>query len=236
LLTFILLSFPIFVLPQTLNINKNDGTVQNYDIGEIDSITFTTTNFDCGDIIHYGGKIYETVLIGNQCWMKKNLDIGIRIDGGLNQRGNAIIEKYCYDDIDSNCSVNGGLYQWNEAMGYLILEGAKGICPGGWHIPSESEFKTLKTAINNNGNTLKALGQGTGDGTGTDSTGFSALMTGYYNVEGGFQSLISETYSWSSTETDEDGATRLGLKDNNNKFGLGHNDKVRGYSVRCIKD
>ena len=56
--------------------------------------------------------------------------------------------------------------------------GAQGICPDGWHIPTPAQFQTLKTAVNNDGNSLKAIGQGSGSGTGTNTSGFSALLAG----------------------------------------------------------
>ena len=65
-----------------------------------------------------GGDYYNTVLIGDQCWLRENLNIGTRIDGILDQTNNTIMEKYCYDNLEANCKTYGGLYQWNEAMQY----------------------------------------------------------------------------------------------------------------------
>lgn len=64
-------------------------------------------------------------------------------------------------------------------MAHDTTRGAKGICPTGWHIPKKTEFDTLTTSVGNNGNSLKAVGQGMGEGTGTDSSGFSALLVDY---------------------------------------------------------
>ncbi len=52
-----------------------------------------------------------------------------------------VIEKYCYDDNPANCDEYGGLYNWNEMMMYE--PGGKGICPDGWHIPSDYEWENL---------------------------------------------------------------------------------------------
>lgn len=60
--------------------------------------------------------------IGSQIWATTNLNIGTRIPGASSQTDNSITEKYCYGDIDYNCSIYGGLYQWNEAMQYSITE------------------------------------------------------------------------------------------------------------------
>jgi len=84
------------------------------------------------------GKTYNTVLIGTQCWMRENLNIGTRIDGSQNQTDNGTIEKYCYDDLESNCDIYGGLYQWDEAMQYVTTQGVQGICPAGWHLPTDA--------------------------------------------------------------------------------------------------
>ena len=108
------------------------------------------------------GNAYNTVEIGNQCWMQENLNVGTPIgsfesDGTtLNpQTDNATIEKYCYGYSthgdagqlatgEANCDTYGGLYQWDEMMQYETQEGTQGICPAGWHIPSDDEWKTLE--------------------------------------------------------------------------------------------
>ncbi|MCX6266484.1 MAG: hypothetical protein NTW16_03900, partial [Bacteroidetes bacterium] len=62
------------------------------------------------------GKIYNTVLIGNQCWMAQNLNIGTKITGPGFQTNNGTIEKWCHNDNDASCAIYGGLYQWDELM------------------------------------------------------------------------------------------------------------------------
>ena len=73
-------------------------------------------DFDCGTatVQDDDGNTYNTVLVGTQCWMKENLNIGNKIDGANQQTDNGLIEKYCYNDDDANCTTYGGLYQWNE--------------------------------------------------------------------------------------------------------------------------
>jgi uncharacterized protein (TIGR02145 family) len=87
----------------------------------------------------YEGKTYNTVAIGNQCWLKENLDVGTQINGSLEQTNNSLIEKYCYGDLAANCTTYGGLYQWNEAMQYVTTPGTQGICPIGWHLPTQTD-------------------------------------------------------------------------------------------------
>ncbi|MDP3830916.1 MAG: FISUMP domain-containing protein, partial [Ignavibacteriaceae bacterium] len=190
-------------------------------------------------IVTYDGKTYHTVQIGSQCWLKENLDVGVMIQGTENASNNGVIEKYCYDNDLSNCTTYGGLYQWNEAMSYNTSPGTKGICPTGWHIPTYAEYGTLKAEVNNDGNTLKEVGQGTGNGIGTNISGFSALLVGwryYENNNVSFVSLRYNTYFWTSTKYDEPYAYDTGLEYDNSGIHLSHGTKEFGFSIRCLKD
>jgi uncharacterized protein (TIGR02145 family) len=190
--------------------------------------------------VTYEGKTYNTVLIGDQCWIKENLDVGTMINStgsGYQQTDNGIIEKYCYDNNPENCETYGGLYEWPEAMQYVHYENAQGICPPGWHIPTFEEFLTLSTTIGGDGNTLKAIGQGYGGGAGTNISGFSALLAGERLENGIFYYFSVFADFWSSTEYDTVYYTHsLALADSNNNFYMGYYLKWRGFSVRCIKD
>jgi len=111
-----------------------------------------------------------------------------------------------------NCDKYGGLYQWAEAIQYKngvtnsifpnpsFSGNMKGICPSGWLIPSNAEFQTLATAVNNDVNALLLTGQGSG----TNTSGFSALFPGHRGNGSGFIGLGHESDIWSSTE---DGAS-----------------------------
>ena len=156
------------------------------------------------------GKIYNTVLIGNQCWLRQNLDIGTRITGAQAQTNNSIIEKYCYNNDPDNCNTYGGLYQWSEAMQYSANPGAKGICPDGWHIPTLEEYMELAQATAGDANSLKAPSQGTGSGAGTNTSGFSALLAGDLYDNSTFESFGENTFIWSSTEYDTQSARKHG--------------------------
>jgi len=184
----------------------------------------------------YQGKTYNTVQIGSQCWLKENLDVGTRVNGSVNQTNNGIIEKYCYNDDPANCTTYGGLYQWNESMQYVTTPGTKGICPTGFHIPTYAELQTLQTIVSNDANSLKAFGQGTGSGVGTNTSGFSALLAGYRNVNNGtFYSLEIHTFFLSSTEYGTNAFT-MELYYNDSPVGFGYFYKGNGFSVRCAKD
>jgi uncharacterized protein (TIGR02145 family) len=190
----------------------------------------------------YAGKTYNTVAIGDQCWLKENLDVGTRINGSLEQTNNSVIEKYCYNDDPANCTTYGGLYQWAEAVQYkngatnttspspAFTGNVQGICPSGWHIPTYAEMQTLATTVGNDGNSLKAVGQGTG----TNTSGFSALLAGYRSIYGGFNDLGPFADFWSSTEGSASSVYYMSLGSYIN-FYVGYG-KGGGFSVRCLND
>ncbi|MBI3189981.1 MAG: hypothetical protein HYZ33_04970 [Ignavibacteriales bacterium] len=199
---------------------------------------FTTSLFvwTCSSPISYEGKTYNTVQIGNQCWFRENLDVGAMIVRTSNQSNNSLLEKYCYNDDTVNCNTYGGLYQWNEAMQYSTAEGVQGICPSGWHVPTLTEFQTLKTAVGNDGNALKEVGQGTGGGVGTNASGFSVLLAGYRYDGGACYYLGEETYSWSSTQYNATNAYYLHLNYYDSNINLNFDYEQNGLSIRCLID
>lgn len=211
------------------------------------NLSLPENNNDLGDLIverycssipvlDYEGIIYNTIRIGNQCWLKENLNIGVKIDQFFNsQLDNNIIEKYCYLDDENNCEKYGGLYEWNETMQYSTSPGSQGICPSGWHIPTLEEFQTLSVTVNNESNPLKMIGQGTGEGTGTNTSGFSALLAGSAE-DGSFYCLGTITNYWTSSEYDAIVTHIMNLTHDTNTILYYISSKFSGISVRCIKD
>jgi uncharacterized protein (TIGR02145 family) len=100
----------------------------------MDAQSLFDKTFVCGENLNdlRDGQSYSTVLIGTQCWMAENLNIGTMLTGSGNQTDNNTIEKYCYHDSTSYCDTYGGLYQWNQMMQYDTIAGTQGICPSGW--------------------------------------------------------------------------------------------------------
>ncbi|MCX6173329.1 MAG: hypothetical protein NTZ27_01050 [Ignavibacteriales bacterium] len=186
--------------------------------------------------VNYGSKTYHTVQIGTQCWLKENLDIGTMKLGTEEQTDNGTIEKYCFNDDPYNCALFGGLYEWNEAMQYDTTQKAQGVCPSGWHLPNLEEFQTLITAVNNDGNALKEIGQGTGNGAGTNTSGFSALLAGYRYSDGRFLEFGQSIRFWISTEKWNTHAYDIGLFNINNFIFVYYTGRNIGYYVRCVKD
>jgi uncharacterized protein (TIGR02145 family) len=199
------------------------------------------------------GKKYDLVLIGNQCWMAQNLNIGTRIDGTADQTDNSTTEKYCYNDLESSCDDGGGFYQWDEAMGYNTTEGDQGICPDGFHLPTDQELKTLEGMADSNygvgdpewnkagcrgsdaGTNLKSTGGWDTGCTGIDALGFKVLSTGYRNTDGSFTSAGTGTFLWSSSQRPEGGIWPRNFSCWN-LICRDYDSDAYGWSVRCIKN
>jgi uncharacterized protein (TIGR02145 family) len=189
------------------------------------------------------GKTYGYVDIGTQRWMCQNLNIGNFINGSINQSNNSTIEKYCFNDNENNCSVYGGLYQWDEMMQYVKTESTKGICTTGWHVPANGEWTTLTNYLGGNNIAAGKMKEAeylhwNSPNTGADnSSRFTALPGGRrLSVGDWFEYLNGSAYFWSSTEDDTIYAWYRSLN-YNNVIVSGYSDfKSYGFSVRCVKD
>ncbi len=204
------------------------------------NLQLTSFNLVCPETptVTYAGKIYNTVQIGNQCWLKENLDVGVMINSSDMPSDNGVIEKYCYNNDKNNSDVYGALYTWDEAMQYETKKGAQGICPEGWHIPTIDEFRALGREVSWFANPLLALGQGSG----TNTSGFCALLAGCMEITdtvNNFKGGNEFTKFWTSDEWDYHIAQYIMIPSSNDgdRFGFEHRDlKKNGYCVRCIKD
>ncbi|MDY6262949.1 MAG: fibrobacter succinogenes major paralogous domain-containing protein [Fibrobacter sp.] len=208
------------------------------------------------------GKVYRTVKIGNQVWMAENLNYADSV------KTPSLLERsWCFDDEPKNCDVTGRLYTWAAAIDSVELyrdmsidcgsykactlpDTVYGICPSGWHLPTETEWEALITniggTISRNGQTWNSdvgqvLKSKTGwkewsySGNGTDTYGFSALPAGIRSsFDGSFHS--DEADFWSSTENDE-AVWSVWLYYGNSVANLiSIAAKYNGCSVRCVKD
>ncbi len=208
----------------------------------------TTSTWTCGDNIvdQRDNKIYTTVLIGTQCWMAQNMNIGTKT-AGANTQGTdcpsaVAIEKYCYSDNEANCTTYGGLYQWNQMMCGSTTEGIQGICPTDWHIPTDAEQYTLENYLKDNGQTCDASRSSAYDcataGTKLKSGGtsnFNGLLAGYRSTDGSFSYLSSYTLLWSSTQSGTSAWYR-NLHSGNTTVTRNLDGKAYGFSVRCLKN
>ena len=238
ILTFVIL-FTVFVgfaQNKTLTLHYPDDRTNVVDISGLDSMTI----FICGvSKVYYKGQTYNTVLIGDQCWLKENLNVGTKININQNSADNGVIEKSCYDDNEENCDLYGGLYSWDEAMQYDTTGGSRGICPEGWHIPTSSELTVLYNEVFGSGNALKQVGQGSGAGAGTNTSGFGALLAGYRHFNSHYGELNIIGHFWSSTldAINRDLAKHMYMNSSTDDI-LFHTGQLYGYGfcIRCIKD
>jgi len=148
----------------------------------------------------------------------------------------------CYSDLDINCTTYGRLYNWPTIMSGSPSSAAlpsevQGICPDGWHLPSDAEWAIL---INYAGGTqagtqLKASDVSWSTNRGTDYYGFSALPGGRGTSGGSFELNSTYGYWWSASESGSFAYARY-------MYGgytyVSRDDYNKGnfYSVRCVKD
>jgi uncharacterized protein (TIGR02145 family) len=188
------------------------------------------------------GQEYNTVQIGDQCWMAKNLNVGSIIGSTTEMTDDGFIEKYCYDNDPANCDIYGGLYQWDEMMFYTTAPGTQGICPeGGWYLPTDEDWTTLTTFLGGEsvaGNELRETGttHWAAPNTGaTNSSGFTALPGGYRNGSGFFWELTYDGRWWTSTEWSTSLPWYRMLSYAYPDVYRNNFNKITGFSVRCIK-
>ena len=236
---------------------QNQTGIEGYDVIEDvpdenkNYIFNITEGLPCNgkEIVTYSDQIYRTVQIGNQCWFKENINVGNKIIGSINQSNNNVIEKYCYFNEIGKCAVYGGLYQWNEMMQYSTSPGAQGICPAGWHIPTDAEWCVLTQYIDQTVNCNTVGWSGTDIGNkmkvtegwgyfdeGNNISGFTGIPAGSRSTSGWFHFLGSYAIFYTSTSTDPYSAIYRKIGSNNEQISRYTPFKQYGYSVRCLKN
>jgi uncharacterized protein (TIGR02145 family)/uncharacterized repeat protein (TIGR02543 family) len=204
--------------------------------------------------VTYDGKTYNTILVGDRCWLKENLNVGTMILSGQDQKNNGIIEKYCYGDLPANCETYGGLYQWHEAMQYEDNSGAQGICPSGWRVATDDDWKMLEGVLDSNfdygdaewdgmnfrgfdaGKNMKATTGWVHNGNGTDLYGVAVLPGGHRDFCRTFYSKGHTSYLWTATSFDEDAVWYRIVTSGYSKISRRHAHQNLAASVRCVKD
>lgn len=217
-----------------------------------------TNNVPCigNPTVLYEGQIYNTIQIFSQCWFKENLNVGTMIPGDQNMNNDGNIEKYCYENKPDSCLKYGGLYQWDEIVQYTKHRNVQGICPPGWHVPGDEEWKILEGAVDSHygigneewnifsemrgfdaGENLKTTYGWKSGGNGSDLYGFSAIPGGLRHADGPFTNIGNLSYFWSSNEyTSDDKAWVRALSYGSNEVDRFGGFKQVGMSVRCVKD
>ena len=226
--------------------DKDDDTPSSSSVGE--GGTSSSSNGNIGGTsssVGVGGKGcdisgYKTKQIDDQIWMLQNLNC-------------ETAGSKCYKDDPANCDKYGRLYSWMQAMNLTycvsmtcsneIQEKHQGVCPEGWHIPSDEEWTKLTDYVGGAeiaGEKLKASSGWSWNnvknisGDGTDEFGFGALPGGnYYSSIYSFNG--SYGYWWSTTNTNFDAYIRE-LSYYDTRMSRPLEDKGRFYSIRCVKD
>lgn len=180
------------------------------------------------------GNIYTTVKIGEQIWMQQNLRVSVAPDS-------TEIASLVYGNNPDNEETYGRLYSWNAAMNGSTAEKAQGICPVGWHIPSDGEWKELEIYLGMTQQEADITNNWRGAGIGYKlkqggESGYEAVYAGRYIGNGRYDLLNQYEYIWTSTEFG-DNAWRRCLRSGVGTVGRWNTfPKSYGFSVRCIKD
>jgi uncharacterized protein (TIGR02145 family) len=215
-------------------------------------------------VTDYDNNTYNTVQIGNQCWMKENLRTTHYSDGTSIPMGNSTSNTTAYYYVDnniSNVSTHGYLYNWPAVMGNSSSSsanpsGVQGICPTGWHVPSDAEWIQLSDYVGsqtqyqcsaNSAYIAKALASTSGwaiimsnlcavglEPSSNNSTGFSALPAGCYGSN--LSSVGSDADFWSATQIYGNFVYYRQITYSGAYLYRNGNDKSYGYSVRCLRD
>lgn len=211
---------------------------------------------DASEIV-YAGRTYHTVKIGDQCWLRENLDVGVAIAPADTAKDNDIIEKYCYHGEPANCIVYGGLYTWDEMMQFNDSS-QRGICPEGWHIPDDAEWQQLEANLDSlysqndtvwlgsgwrgsdAGGRMKATGLDSWfnpNAGATNTVGFTALPGGMRLAETKQSEQMQQSaWYWTATPVGETDAFFRLLSYTHADIKKGNASRENAFSVRCIKN
>jgi len=253
----------IWTLGPTLGIQTLKATAEGLNGSPVE---FNTTAVECMD---YDGNVYNVVQIGNQLWMAENLkvtnfpngeEITLVTDNTVwsNLSYNNTNDAYCFTNNDSK-NGQGALYTYGAAIGdnwSKDINTNQGVCPTGWHLPSDAEWKELEIQLGmsksevdntdwrgtNEGSKLAGNEKKWADGNlDTNSefgtSGFQAFPDGVRSYSGSFGGSGGTGAWWSATETSYkvDAYTRV-LSFYNSSVKRDIHMKNSGLSIRCLQD
>lgn len=192
------------------------------------------------------------VKISNQIWMTANLNVSVFRNGDSifhaksnkewENAGNEGKPAWCYYENNAgNESKYGKLYNW-----YAVTD-PRGLAPKGWHIPSETDWKTFEYNIGGNGGdklkstsdwkeNTKSSDNNTASSYGNNFMGFNGYPSGIRYYDGFFIYKTQNGYWWSKTEMDTNLAWFYYLDYRSSELLKNFSKKSNGLSVRCIKD
>jgi uncharacterized protein (TIGR02145 family) len=233
----------------TMTIVVSDDSVSATNYHSCGALEIHNSNLSYGTMFDQEGRPYKTIIIGTQEWMAENLDTKIYQNGDLIETNLSNVSwsnttsgswAYYSDNTHNSCPY-GRLYNWNACID------SRGLCPVGWHIPSDAEWTTLTnylggiavaggklkstaTLNNNNGYWMSP------NTAASNSSGFSALPGAYRNLGGSFAGLGSSGSWWTSSSFNTLNA--MFRKIDNGSAGIIRNNvsKKYGFSVRCLKN
>lgn len=246
--------------------NENNNTENPGEDSSSDNPNYPSTAIVISNAVtDYDGNKYDAVKIGNQVWMAKNLRTKHYADGTPIPAGASgmINFRFAPNNNEDNVPEYGYLYSWEVAMNYANSSnsnpsGVQGVCPNGWHLPSEAEWTQLQTYMGsqstyhpdghsdyiakalaatwgwNQGYNTYAVGN---DQSANNASGFSALPAGACNL-GVCIGFGEHADFWSSTSyPDLDNyAYFLNIHCYNERAALGNGNKSIANSVRCVRD
>ena len=260
LLTFTFSLTTLFAQNDTMYVMKNGVVInkQSVKTSDVDSIIFYKPNTitpPAGTVTDYDGNVYPTVTIDTQVWMAENLKTTHYADGTAIPLVNttstwdsltSTSKAYCwYNDDIGNKATYGALYTWAAAMNGAASatanpSGVQGVCPTGWHLPSDAEWTQLTDYLGGvSGGKLKETGttHWTSPNTGaTNETGFTALPGGVRDYDGNFFSIGNYGFWWSATEFSIGNAWCRRMLYDYSSVIRGNDNKEVGFSVRCVRD
>ena len=227
----------------------------------------TTITFNFAACTDFDNNNYSVVQTGTQMWMAENLKTTHFSDGTTLVDGTGAGDIYgdyttkywfVYNDSMYYKDTYGLLYTWAAVMNGASSSdanpsGVQGICPSGWHVPGDAEWKQMEMFLGMSQPEADAFGlRGTNEGGklketcsefwispnsgATDSTGFTALPGGNRNDNGTFNDLGSNGYWWSATGYDASYAWSRSLVYDYAQVVRFDYGKSNGFSIRCTRD
>ena len=221
------------VTMQVMDTDSATGII-NRDITVINSTNIYDHLFDSRN-----SRDFATVKIGDRWWMAENLDYGEPVTLDASPGNNEVTEMFVYRNFPDNRTRYGGLYLWGEAMNYDYREQSPGVCPAGWHIPDDSEWKELERSLGILPEVLDDVSPNRGDPAGTmlkidGSSGFEAGLFGFIPIVRDFAGFGVNAGFWSSSG-DSTGVLVRTIKINSGGIQRSRQPNNFAFAVRCVK-
>jgi uncharacterized protein (TIGR02145 family) len=188
-------------------------------------------------VLDIDGNFYSSIIINGQEWMQKNLAVSKYSNGDLIPTG---LDNYAWSSTTNGAyavidnTSYGKLYNW-----YAVND-IRGLCPTGWHVPSDVEWTTLETSLGGSsvaGGKMKSTLVWNSPNTGaTNESGFTALPGGLRDPSGPTANAGGYGSWCSSTENASGLAIYRNLGFNYSDVAPNAGNKQDGLSVRCVRD